>query len=200
MRDKDVRKAVRTYLTSLHIEDSSTHIVEEMGIWAGTVRIDMAVINGELTGYELKSDRDTLARLPLQADLYSRVFDRVTLVAGSRHYEKALPLIRDWWGVIRAVDGDGEVHLEPIREASKNPEPEPYLVAELLRRDEALAVLAEFDLAKGWRSKRVKSIHKRLAGELPFDILSDRVRAALKARKDWLGQNSSHQFNVAIDA
>jgi hypothetical protein len=73
-----------------------------MGIWSGSVRIDVAVINGELTGYELKSDRDTLERLPLQAELYSRVFDRLILVVGKRHAKKAIEHIPEWWWGLRS--------------------------------------------------------------------------------------------------
>ena len=76
MRDLDARTAIRRQLHAAHSADPDTRIVEEMGIWSGSVRIDIAVINGELSGFELKSDRDTLERLPNQADLYSRVFDR----------------------------------------------------------------------------------------------------------------------------
>ena len=48
MRDRDVRAAVRQDLDARHGGDTETRIVEEMGIWSGTVRIDIAVINGEL--------------------------------------------------------------------------------------------------------------------------------------------------------
>ncbi len=64
--------------SSDHECDHDTKVVQEMGVWNGTVRIDIAVINGELGGFELKSDSDNLLRLPAQAELYSRVFDRMT--------------------------------------------------------------------------------------------------------------------------
>jgi hypothetical protein len=60
MRDRDVRAALLRRLSSDYADDADTRIVEEMGVWSGSVRIDVAVINGELSGYELKSDRDTL--------------------------------------------------------------------------------------------------------------------------------------------
>ena len=56
-----------------------------MGVWSGTVRIDVAVLNGEMCGYEIKSDRDTLERLPFQIEIYSKEFDKLTLVVGRRH-------------------------------------------------------------------------------------------------------------------
>lgn len=192
MRDADVRSALLQQLQIVHRGEADTRIVQEMGVWAGTVRIDVAVINGELSGFELKSDRDTLERLPAQAALYSRVFDRVTLVTGARHAEKAEALIPNWWGIQAAVEVDGAVVLSGIRPALKNPSPDPFLVAELLWKAEAIEVLEGFDLARGWRSKAVNLIHRRLADELPFSVLSEHVRYMLKRRGAWSGQTVSH--------
>lgn len=191
MRDRDVRSALMQKLNIEFSKDPHTRIVEEMGIWSGSVRIDVAVINGELSGFELKSDRDTLERLPLQADLYSRVFDRVTLVVGERHAEQALGIIPEWWGVMVATQNGPEVDLSSSRDANINPDPDPYLVAQLLWKDEALTILDKFDLAKGWRSKRIKEIHRRLSAELEFDELTFQVREKLKKREGWLGQVGS---------
>lgn len=198
MRDKDVRAAVRARLSTIYANDPDTRIVEEMGIWSGTVRIDVAVINGELAGYELKSDRDTLLRLPYQADLYSRVFDRVTLVAGSRHIEKAASKVPDWWGLLEATEKEGVVDLLERRSASPNPGIDPYLVAQLLWKQEAISVLEAFGLARGWRSKSVKAIHLRLAEVIPFLELACQVRATLRARTEWLRQDRADEFNMPI--
>jgi hypothetical protein len=193
MRDSDVRRAVLDWLAGEHAHEMErTRIVEEMGVWSGSVRIDVAVINGSLSGYELKSDRDTLERLPFQRDLYGRVFDFVHLVVGSRHLEKATALVPEWWGVRVAVMCNGAVELRRHREPQRNPSPDPYLVAQLLWKDEALRVLEAFDLATGWRSKKIKLIHQRLATELPFDELQEHVRNALKARPlEWLKASST---------
>src|ERR1700685_1087145 len=99
LRDTDVRRALLHRLEVQDSGDNATRIVGEMGVGAGSVRIDIAVINGELSGFELKSDRDTLDRLPLQAELYSKVFDRVTLVCGERHAAKATQLVPAWGGI-----------------------------------------------------------------------------------------------------
>lgn len=182
--------AVRGLLGGLH-GDPSTRIVEEMGIWSGTVRIDVAVINGELSGFELKSDKDTLARLPAQAEYYSRVFDRITLVVGTKHANQALRLIPLWWGVIQAETQKGSIKLSGVRDAQKNPNVDPFLLAQLLWKEEALSILDSRGLAKGWRSKPVKVIHQRLSLELPLDELSQEVRSRLKARREWLRQSIS---------
>jgi hypothetical protein len=199
MRDRDVRDAVLRHLNNRYADDGETRIVEEMGVWSGTVRIDIAVINGELWGYELKSERDTLERLPAQAALYSRVFDRVTLVTGARHVGHAEDSIPSWWGLIIAHGEAGKLRLWDARRAKRNPALDPYLVAQLLWKEEALAVLERFDRAKGWRVKPIKLVHQRLATELPLPELARQVRLMLKKRDDWLRQKVPYQFDVPVD-
>lgn len=198
MRDRDVRDVVIRDLQSAHKNDCSTRIVQEMGIWSGTVRIDVAVINGELSGYELKSDRDTLDRLPIQAKYYGLVFDRITLVAGSKHIDKAREIIPDWWGLISARAADGQIVLEPLRDSRRNGGVEPFLVAQLLWKEEALDILERYNLAKGWRSKPARAIHERMSRELPFETLALEVRSTLKIRNGWLGQSVRHQGNMPV--
>lgn len=202
MRDRDVRAAVLKMLEIEHNGDEHTRIVQEMGVWSGSVRIDVAVINGELSGFELKSDSDTLERLPLQADIYSKVFDKMILVVGSRHIEKARDYIPPWWGILVATQtqNDAEVVLQAYRQGFTNPEPDPYLVAQLLWKDEALAVLDIYGLARGWRAKKVKAIHQRLAQELPFNALADNVRETLKNREQWLRQVMSCHLDMPINS
>lgn len=187
MRDSDVRKAALIMLAARHQGDSTTRIVEEMGIWSGSVRVDIAVINGALCGYEIKSDRDTLGRLPFQQDLYSRVFDSVELIVGLRHVEKATAIVPDWWGVTLATEGDsGDVDLAPVRPGAPNPTIDPFLVAQLLWKEEAVAVLDSLEMARGWKSKRAKLVHQHLAVSLPLEELRRHVRTALKNRTEWL--------------
>jgi hypothetical protein len=200
MRDGDVRAAIRAKLHAEHVDDTDTRIVEEMGIWSGSVRIDVAVINGEITGYELKSDRDTLERLPTQAELYGRVFDKICLVVGERHAAKARRSIPRWWGVIVAKATRNGVALQPAREAKPNPSRDPLMVARLLWREEALAVLEQKQLATGWKSKSAAQLHQRLADCLPMDDLSAAVRATLKKRDGWLRQPVCDEGQVAIDS
>lgn len=201
MHDKDVRVAVLNWLDRVHAGDVDTRIVQEMGIWAGSVRVDIAVINGELHGFELKSERDTLERLPAQAALYNQVFDRVTLVVAAKHAAKAADIIPDWWGVSLAVGGPCKtVDLALEREPSRNPGLQPLQVARLLWRAEALVILERHALLKGYRSKPADVLARRLADELPIDVLRDEVRRTLKAREGWLRQVVAHDGDVPIDA
>jgi hypothetical protein len=199
MRDADLRRAVLQSLADQHRDDPNTVIVQEMGIWAGSVRVDVAVINGELCGVELKSNRDTLQRLPGQADLYNQVFDRVTLVMGERHVPAACKLIPAWWGVMIAkMDAVGTANLTPMRAAGANMTLDPLQVARLLWRSEALAVLIRYGIDRGCRSRPVEFIAKKLSLELPLNVLRDEVRAALKARSSWLRKPIGDESEMAL--
>lgn len=197
MRDSDVRAAVRTYLQAQYADDS--RIVEEMGIWSGTVRIDIAVINGELHGFELKSERDTLARLTEQAELYSQVFDRMTLVTAKRHLDKAISKIPSWWGITEAYFATGDsVRLKPIKKGERNKDIDPIQLARLLWRPEALAILERRGLSRGYKSRTADVIAARLAEMLSPNELAAEVRFVLKSRTDWLGKPVSDEGKMTV--
>jgi hypothetical protein len=193
MRDADVRTALRRELEEHFRDDPDTRIVEEMGIWSGSARIDIAVINGELHGYELKSERDTFERLPRQIDLYNRVFDKAIPVTGKRHLRKAKDCVPGWWGIIVASWKNDEVVLSFARKARRNRHIDPYLLARLLWRAEALALLERIGIDHGVRSRSVDKMAARLAERLPIEDLAREVRAVLKAREGWLGQSIGNQ-------
>jgi len=193
VKDLDVRAATLRELRARHNDDTQTRIVEEMGIWSGSVRIDIAVINGELQGYELKSHRDTLERLPAQAELYSQIFDRITLVVAGRHLNAANSKIPDWWGIKLAYPaGLSEVSLQEIRPANANPEVNPALLARLLWRVEALAILKRLGVDRGVRSRPTGVVACRVVESLSLDQLRFEVRETLKNRVGWLGQPVSN--------
>lgn len=198
MRDLDVRLAVRCRLTAEHEGDTDSRVVEEMGIWNGAVRVDLAVINGELAGYEIKSARDTLSRLPSQAALYNTVFDRVHLVAAEKHCAPAAKDIPEWWGIIIARDAGGAVELEEVRPAGVNPSVEPMQIARLLWREEALGILERMGADHGVRSGTREKIATRLAQTLSLDDLRREVRRCLKDRPAWLGQPVHDKRDVPV--
>lgn len=198
MRDADVRTAVRGLLIAEHEDDADTRIVEEMGVWNGAVRVDVAVINGELAGYEIKSARDTLSRLPNQAALYNDVFDRVHLVAAEKHIPHAEKEIPIWWGIIAALPSPDGVKLEVVRQSSTNPKIDPLQIARLLWRDEAISVLECHGAAKGVRSGTREKVAMRLVETLGLDELRYEVRRCLKDRQAWLGQPVDNQGNMPI--
>lgn len=85
MRDPEIRSELHRRLQLRHGNDPTVRIVDEMSVLTGACRIDVALINGRLEGFEIKSDSDSLSRLPRQAFAYGQVFDRLTMVWVSCH-------------------------------------------------------------------------------------------------------------------
>lgn len=185
MRDLDIRKALRSRLAILHQNDADTLIIEELGLEQGTSKIDMAVINGALNGFEIKSDRDTLDRLPLQQSVYSRVLDTVTIVAGFRHLDRIQASVPKWWGIAMAAAPEGVVTLEFMRHPRSNPAVDPLALAKLLWRQEALEVLKELGLARGMSGKNCRDLWVKLAECSDACELGHHVRRIIKRRGDW---------------
>ena len=196
MRDSDVREAMRPWLSAQFAHDPSSRFVEEMCVWNGSARIDMAVINGSLHGYEIKSERDTLERLDEQMALYDQVFDRLTLVAAERHLLKAEPRVAPWWGLTCVSIVGGSLMLRLVRRAKRNPSRDKVQLARLLWKSEQLCILDKIGLARGARSKSVEQLSQILAASLSERALSAHVRELLKTRTGWLGEPRADQIQM----
>lgn len=166
--------------------DSNTVVVEELGLFRGAARADIVVISGSLKGYEIKSGRDTLSRLANQAVMYSRVFDTVTIVLADRHVEGAARIIPGWWGIEVAVsDPPAGLWLSKIRTESPNPGVDPFALVQLLWRDEALTLLAQFSPSEKLDDRPRSFLWHALAASVPMTELKALVRTCLKNRRRW---------------
>ncbi len=190
--DKIIRLALRHVLNKeLKKHQGNGHeaeIFEELGVLHGKARIDLAIINGIMCGYEIKSDRDTLKRLPEQVEEFNEVFDKLTLVVGKNHLYHAMHIIPDWWGVIIAKENTNSgVVLQTIRKAEQNKTQEWVSIARLLWRGEALNILEQRNEANGVRYKPREFIYKRLTEVFVSDTetLKGYVSSALISRKGW---------------
>lgn len=186
MSDRDIRKSLHSELKRAHRHYvNDTLFIHELGLCQGNARIDLAVVNGSLSGYEIKSERDTLQRLRHQVDIYSRALDYVTIVASESHVVKALDLIPEWWGVIATGSQLGDVAFRLVRQPQINPGVDPYSVAQLLWRPEVVTILASLGVTRGLTGKSRRVLWRTLADTLSVDELRNCVRHTLKVRADW---------------
>jgi hypothetical protein len=189
MLDRDIREYLhRTYLQR-YKQDGTSCVVEEMGLSAHAARIDIGVINGQLVGYEIKSDRDNLDRLPSQMQVYNQIFDLVTVICGPKHEQKLDTWLAENFAhcglmVTQRTEWGGE--LRPVRPATQNPARNSYMIASLLWHSEAKQLLVELGVSKGLSKLRRWELWQRLALEIPdVDEMGLRVRTILKARTTW---------------
>jgi len=186
MNDYHIRTSLKQKLAKQYADDPHTAIIEELGLRHGEARIDLAVVNGYLHGYELKSDKDNLERLPKQSRIYSLIFDRLTLVVSHRHTYSALKIIPEWWGIDMVEQGArGKIKFHHIRKVKNNPKLDAIAILELLWKNEAIDFLDEIRTAKGVRSKKRLAIYERIAAITDIDLIRTKTRDCLRNRLNW---------------
>lgn len=185
MRDRDIRDILVKSLKTKCKKNGKTILIEELGLCQGISRVDVAVINGALHGYEIKSERDSLKRLPVQQEFYNRIFDYVTIVASTRHIQKIKKNIPLWWGLLEAKYRNDELVLKKIRPVKRNTSVDPKFLVQLLWKDEALNILKARNVHKGVLSKTREDIWNRLVEKLSINELRFEVRKTIKERKFW---------------
>ncbi len=168
----------------MHAGDSPL-ILDELEVCHGNVRADLAVLNGVFAGYEIKSERDTLERLPAQATAYGKVFDVACLVAAPSHIPRAQSLIPEWWGIMRVEAVAGTIRISEERAGTDNPALDPYVLGMLLWRNEALRLLEQIGFDQGVRTKPTACMVSRLCERLPASDVAVLVRQTIKSRGDW---------------
>ena len=184
LRDADIRRALVPFLAT-RLGDRRHVLVPEVDIrWTVPARLDAMLVADRITGIEIKSDADSLTRLPRQVEAYGAVVERAMLVVGERHRVAATELVPPWWSVWSARRRGGCVQLRQVRGGRLNPEVNPLAITTFMSRQDLSAVL------------RLRG-HQRLSG-LPVDELRDHLlasvgsrgavraaRAAMLGRHDW---------------
>lgn len=186
MRDKIVRQAFhQTVLKSAH-SDLQTIVIDELGLRNGGVRADIAVVNGKLVGYEIKTERDTLARLPSQIQAYSEVFEKAFIILSDNHLEDALGLIPDWWGIYRIKrKTDGSFTFPCIRHARINRNQNTFTLARLLWKPEALELINSIFSDPFKTTLNKQAIYQLLSQNFSQKKMSKVVIQYLKQRDNW---------------
>ena len=181
LRDSDIRLPLHRWLEG-QPHDSPTSIVHELKLLRPTARVDIAVINGELSGFEIKSDVDTLYRLPRQVASFSAFFDRVCVVTTYRHAAAAAEVTPDWWDIVVA-DLQGDAY-EPIfvRKGERNPGPSngALLAALTVKELRTLLLSAGCPLVAESRKGALVSAALEL---VEYETLRGSARDLLRARK-----------------
>lgn len=135
--ERAIKAKVLDALRRDHRAGRAPMIATEYCIGATGVRADLALAyrtpSRELVGIEIKSALDTLRRLPHQIETYSRIFDRVIVVAATRHQEIVrqyqFPNLEIW-----EIEKSGA--LTRVRTGA-SPNHAPHLSALLPQRDQA---------------------------------------------------------------
>lgn len=183
--DAEIRPFLRQRLEQLYAGEKVI-LIDEFPLHGGDIRADIVAMNGSLHGYEIKSDRDTLDRLPRQVGAYSGVFDRASIVVSEKHLKPARLLLPEWWEILLVQCVGGGVCFKCLRRSKPNPSRQGMALASLLWKAEALSLLTSLGLDSGMRAANMSEIMDRLVENVPVKELAHQVRHKLLARGDWL--------------
>lgn len=184
--DKEIREAfLRKKLARVRVRPN-TLVVEELGLVNATARVDIAVLNGCLHGFEIKSGKDTLDRLPEQLEIYSGSLEKLTIVCADRHLKRVRKMAPRWAGLIEVTRGPrGGIHFDLVRRAGRNPNVSPSLIAHLLWRGEAAEVLQRMDEARAVLRQPRAALYARLGELMTTGQLTAVAREFMLKRQDW---------------
>jgi hypothetical protein len=186
--DVEIRAALHSKKLKPYRTAPDTIVVDELGLSHAKARIDVAVINGCVHGYEIKSSLDTLNRLPAQLELYGQCLERLTIVCAPRHIERVEKIAPGWCGILRAEKGArGAVAFTTVRRTGSNTQIDPIQLAHLLWRPEAVALLSRFESSKKILSRPRKELYEALAAVLTIPQLTAAIREFMQVRRAWRG-------------
>lgn len=182
LKDSHIRKVLLDNLNAQYQFSDDTRIINELGINFGASRIDVAVVNGILHGYEIKSESDTLKRLPQQMEYYNRLFERMTIVTDQKYLEAAEQMVPNWWGIQVVKKRKEYITLATIRKGRRKPSQDKELLLKLLWKEDLERLIDFLGYPKKLKSLRkntllqmfISDVDLRTARVFVYDTLKQR--------------------------
>lgn len=184
--DSHIRVALHAKRLRRVKANPDTLVIDELGLAHAKSRIDVAVINGCIHGYEIKSANDTLDRLATQIDIYQQTLQKLTIVAAPKHVAGIMTHTPKWCGVIAAEQGPrGGISFHMVRNSSANPDIDPVMMAHLLWRDEVIDLLRRIGYASKDLRRPRKQLYKILCETMTLREITASIRTFMAQRQAW---------------
>ncbi|MDB5819159.1 MAG: hypothetical protein JWQ11_2799, partial [Rhizobacter sp.] len=167
MTEAEIRDAI-VKKVSASAAGRGAAFISELHIDGFARRADLVVANGKLAAFEIKTSRDTLARLPGQLQSYRRFFEQVTVVCAEKHLAGVMALAEESVGVWVVTPAN---RLQPIRKAQ---------ALSLSKLEDWFSFLPVDELRGFARSQGVPAIGTR------SDLLASVANLACKPTRDFV--------------
>lgn len=175
-------------------------VVEELWLPSGRCRADVAVVNEELSGFEIKAGRDRLDRLPQQIQEYDSLFRYSNIVTVPAHLREVEKMVPETWGVWVALGGGRTLRLRCLRPASANLRRDTVRMARLLTREECIVKLKALAISKGASRLSRDALAQKVGRALTQRELDSYLCECLQAREATLGVGSDLNEIVVAQA
>jgi len=191
MRDHIIRAIFhQTVLSKDHLDDN-TIVIDELGLQNGLIRADIAVLNGCMVGYEIKTQNDNLNRLPAQVSAYNDIFDKSYIIVATKHLAKALTILPEWWGVyVITGDENAGYAFENYRCASRNNRRNIISIARLLWKNEVSEILTDYSGKSIPKNRNKQQLYELVAEKYTPEQFGPIALAYIKQRSGWRKDHS----------
>jgi len=184
--DADIRSALHAKRLRHAKSHPDTLVIDELGLAHARSRIDVAVINGCIHGYEIKSAKDNLDRFATQIDIYRQTLQKLTFVAAPKHVTNIMSHAPEWCGVIVADLGPrGGITFHVLRNPITNPDIDPVMMAHLLWRDEVVELLGQVGYAPKDLRRPRRQLYEILCEVMTIREITASIRAFMVLRQTW---------------
>lgn len=184
MRDTDVRPAL-VAAVARRVGAKPHVLVPEVDVrWSVPARMDALLVADRISGFEIKSDVDSLTRLPRQIEAYGAVVERAVLVVGDRHLAAGTTAVPEWWTIWGARWRNDTVVIREVRRGRLNPSLDPLALTTFMSRDD----LSEALRARGFTrlsTYSVDELRQLLAGNVSPRETVRLARAAMLGNALW---------------
>lgn len=199
LRDEYIYRAALTHkvLMGKHSLNTACMISE---FRVGTCKADLAILNGTATVYEIKSERDSLARLANQIENYKKVFANVYVIVSETHVHSVIETTPEDVGIMclsrryqistvrEALDCPGRICTATVFESLRSAEACSILVELGVGVPEVPNTMLHAAMRKCFQRLEPKDVHgamvktlKRSRNLAPLSGLVDRLPRSLHA-------------------
>jgi len=184
--DKEIREAFHSKKLSQQTRSKDVLVIDELGVEHGKTRIDIAVVNGYLHGYEIKSSKDTLHRLNDQIDSYKRSFQKISIISAEKHIQDIIETVPRYIGIIKVEKGiRGGITFTTERRPRLNPEIDLISMAHFLWKQEAIQILSSLGADKHQMKGTKIKLYENISKLLTAPELTEKIKEVFSAREDW---------------
>lgn len=184
--DNEIRAYLHKLLYTRYKNKPNTLIIDEFSLEHGRNRADLVVIGSYIHGYEIKSSKDNLDRLPKQLLQYQKNFQKLSLFVAENHLSEVLQLAPAWCNVFSVHKGPrGGIRSICIQKGTINRNINSIAIAHILWRSEAISILNKYGITDNLTNKTRSNLYQQITSILSVHQLIDEVRKCLAQRGDW---------------
>lgn len=181
MRENLIKAALIDWLFDKGMLDDAV-IINEMVVANWSRRADLVLANGRLYGFEIKSEVDTLKRLPGQVDAFMEHFDKVIIVAATKFVRHLVDSYPPEVGILEVRrEGDG-IGIKQIRAGRISEIKSHSVVASHLTKGEIDVFLRANGLLDSGDKARARVELLGMVSRVPLKRLKEYVLETLKRK------------------